>query len=337
MKLKRFYTLILSCIACFVVDDAHAAYTIKDGWFVSTDEVAKMPPEEHFNKGAEAIACRDWYEGVRQFGILSINFPNSPLGQVSNFWLGVCYFYLSELDFANNAFTAYLGSQTTPQYFEETIRYKFEIANRFRCGAKKRLFGTQQLPKWAPADALTIEIFDEVIAAVPCHDLAAQSLYMKGWILWNDRVYGESVDVFAQLIRRFPKHELAPESYLAITDIYLEQSQVEFQNPDLLGLAEINVRKFQQDFPGDERLYQAEFNLQTIKETYAYGLYCTGLFYERICKPWASVIYYQRAMCMFPDTFVAQRCNARLTMLDGCCEFPEVVVEPVDDDLVPPV
>lgn len=326
MKIKGF---IVCLFLCFHMA-AHAGYTFKDGWFVNTNDLPTMSVEEHFALGAKAMENCDWYEGVRQFNIVSSNFPYTPCGQEAFYYLGVCYYQLAELDFANESFSSYLKAHNTPQYFEETIIYKFNIANRFRSGEKKRLFGTKQLPKWAPAYSLAVEIFDEIIAAVPCHDLAAQSLYIKGWILWQERAYSDSIDIFMQLIRRFPKHELCPESYLAITNIYLEQSQYEFQNPDLLGLAEINVRRFQQEFPSDERVFQAEYNLQTIKETYAFGLYATGQFYERTKKPWASVIYYQRAIIQFPDTIVAQRCYSRMCALEGCCMLPQPVVEEVD-------
>jgi len=302
-------------MAFFSASELSAGYTFKDGWFVDTADLATLSLDEHYNLGAQAMQCQRWSDAANQFRIVTLNFPNSPLGQESYFWLGVAYYNLKELDFANDAFSSYLRAQNTPQYFEETIYYKYDIADQFRCGAKKRLFGTKQLPKWAPAYALAIEIFDEVIAAVPCHDLAAKALYIKGYLLWQDNDFRGSVDVFVQLIRRFPKHELAPESYLSITNIYLEQSQIEFQNPDLLGLAEINVRRFEQDFPGDEKVEQARINLQTIKETYARGLFETGQFYERTDKPWAAVIYYKRATAQFPDTNIAQCCYRRLNTL----------------------
>lgn len=332
MKIKRLCVLF-ACF-CLLSQEVSAGITIKDGWFVSTEEVATMSAEEHFNEGAQAMACQDWYEAAKQFRIVSCNFPDTAIGQESYYWLGVAYYQLAELDFANDAFTAYLKSQNTPQFFEQTIYYKFNIANRFRLGAKKRLFGTKQLPKWAPAYELAIEIFDEVIAAVPCHDLAAQALYIKGYVRWQEHAYRDCIDVYLQLIRRFPKHELAPLCYLNITNVYLEQSQYEFQNPDLLGLAEINVRRFEQEFPGDERLLQAEYNLQTIKETYAHGLFCTGMFYERTKKPWASVIYYQRAINQFPDTQVAQMCYRRLNFLEGCRPIPpEINGEEIEEEV----
>lgn len=328
--MRKIITLILICVSTTILSRAEAGYTFMNGWFVNSDDLPIMPLEDHYNLGVSAINCQDWQEAAKQFRVVSLNFPTSSLGQVSYFWLGISYYNLNELDFANDAFTCYLKAQDTPQYFEETMVYKFDIANQFRCGAKKRLFGTKQLPKWAPAYSLAQEIYDEIIAAAPCHDLAAKALYAKGYILWKEQAYRESVDVYMQLIRRFPKNELAPESYLAITNIYLEQSQIEFQNPDLLGLAEINVRRFQQEFPGDERVQEAEYNLQTIKETYAYGLYCTGQFYERTKKPWASVIYYQRATAQFPDTQVAQQCYCRLNVLQTYCP---VVVEEVDEEV----
>ena len=98
---------------------------------------------------------------------------------------------------------------------------------------------------------------------------------------------------------------MAPLAYLCINRVYVEQSLSEFQNPDLLALAQINYRKFARDFPKEERLAEAEADIHAIKEIYARGLYDTGQFYERVSKPKASVIYYLNAIKQFPDTHVA--------------------------------
>ena len=137
-------------------------------------------------------------------------------------------------------------------------------------------------------------------------------------------------DSFQLLIRRFPKHELAPECYLYISKIYLEQSWYEYQNPDILAFAEINYRRFEKDFPREERLCEIQADLVAIKEIYAAGLYETGNFYERVRRPRAAVIYYHDAIHQFPDTCVAELCRERLDCLDP--NYVRFCLDPIIDE-----
>lgn len=305
------------CVLGLFAGNLSAAFVLQNGEEgVDAKCTATFPLEVHYNMGVNAMNCCDWHEAAKQFHIASYNFPSTALGQEAFFYLGVAYYNLEDYDFANDAFSSYLKAYNTPQYFEEAIEYKFKIANLFRCGAKKRLFGFSCMPKWSSGSSLAIEIYDEVIVSMPCHELAVQSLYIKACLLWQNGCFRESVDTYHQLIRRFPKHELAPASYLNITKVYLEQTEIEFQNSDLLELANVVVRKFEIDFPGDPRVGEAESNLQKIKEIYACGLFETGRFYERTLRPCAAILYYKKALSCFPDTNVAQYCYQRIRVLE---------------------
>lgn len=316
MRIKM--SVLLSLIVCLAsMSSVHAGWVLKDGWFVDSEDIATFSAEKHYEIACSAMEHRHWKEAAKHFRIVSLNFPTTAFGQDAPYYLGICYFNYKEYDAANEAFSKYLRCHSNPEFFEEAITYKFEIANRFKDGAKRRFFGVRKLPKWASGHELALEIYDEVIAAVPCHDLAAWSLYAKGDLFRRDMAYRESVEVYQQLIKRFPKHELAPESYFAISYVYLEQSRYELQNPDLLALAQINFRRFQQDFPRDERLTETEANVCRLKESYAKALYDIGRLYERRKYPDAAVLYYRRAIVQFPDTRVAQLCECRLSELDS--------------------
>jgi outer membrane protein assembly factor BamD (BamD/ComL family) len=320
---------LLCLFLCGTVSVAEAAYVLKGGRLVNAEDVAVYPVEKHYELGITAYNDCDWEEAAKNFRAIIYSFPNSSYALDSYFFLGVSDYYMDDLDFANESLTQYLKLQNNPKYFEQTIEYKFAIAERFRCGARKHFLGTNKLPKWASGRSLGLKIYDEVIAALPAHDLAARALYSKGLLLWEDDCYRESIDSFQTLIRRFPKHELAPEAYIAIADVYVEQSISEFQNPDLLALAGINYRKFAQDFPRDERLKVVEERVQWMKESYAQGLYEIGRFYERKDKPCASAIYYKKAIKDYPDTTVAECARTRLFKL-GCPvdDFPEPSAAP---------
>lgn len=311
---NRVLFLIFSfCLTIGFSNSIDAAWSARPKKISLLDEVVTLSCEEHYNRASEFYNSGKWDKAAKEFRLVAFNFPDTSYGQDANFFLGISYYNLKELDLANNAFSQYLQCQTNPRYFKECIDYKFSIAEQFREGAKRRYLSSKQMPKWAAGDDLAIEIYDEVIPAMPSNDIAARALYGKACLLWKQRDYRESIATFHTLINRFPKSELAPECFLLINKVYFEQCQREFQNPDLLAFAEINLQKFEDQFPGEERLEIAQCELLRIKEVYAQGMYETAYFYERIDEPRAAVIYYQKAIADFPETTVAKRCRNRLS------------------------
>ena len=158
-------------------------------------------------------------------------------------------------------------------HFQDAIQYKFAIAEKLANGSKTRLLGTKHMPKWGSGRTLSVKVYDEVVAALPSNDLAARALFSKACILWDHKEYRPAIENFQLVIKRFPKHELVPESYVSISKIFVEQSFNEFQNPDILTFTEINLRRFKLDFPREERIAEVEKDIATIKEYYAQGLY----------------------------------------------------------------
>lgn len=311
--MKRFFLKMLAAVIIPVC--SQAAYTIKDGKLIGTHELATLSVQEHYSLAKEAIESSNWLEVIRQSRILVKNFSETPFAQDADFYLGMAYFQMKEFDFANEYFSTYLKEQLTPKFFEEAIRYKFLIAQAFENGAKRRFLGKESMPKWLSGKREAIEIYDEVITALPQHDLAVQSLYGKANILFSEEDFKESIEVFQTLLRRFPKSPLARDSYVAITKVYKARSEKDYADPDFLDLAEINVKKFRIDFPGDPKNAAAEEVLHAMMEVYARDLYKTAQFYERTKKPKASIIYYTKIMNKYPLTETAMKSQQRLNVL----------------------
>jgi len=314
--------MLALCLSLLVTESSlHAAYVFQRGRLIDACEAATMSVQGHYVAGAQAYEACNWAEAAKQFSIVTINFPTSAYGQESYYFLAVSFYFIGEYDFANNALTEYLKVQANPRYFQSTIEFKLAIAEQLNAGAKRRVLGMKKLPKWACGKNLALEIYDEVIAAVPCSGLAAQALISKACLQWRMQNYRPAVDSFQMVIRRFPKYENTPDCYLYIGKVYLEQSRYEFQNSDILAFAQINLRKFERDFPREERLCEAQEDVMGIKEIYANGLYETGRFYERTCKPKAAMIYYNDAIRQFPETCTANVCRSRMFCLNpSYCE-----------------
>jgi outer membrane protein assembly factor BamD (BamD/ComL family) len=289
-----------------------ATYIFKNGKLIKAEEVATMSVQEHYSAAMSAYQQQSWGEVIHHCVIVIKNFGSSPFAQEAYFHLGVAYFHTGEIEFANRFFTKYLKKQATPKYFEETIQYKFKIAEKYHKGAKKHVLGMENMPKWVPARGEAIAIYDQVITALPHHELATQSLCGKAQLLLQEEEYKSSIETYQTLIRRFPKHPLAVESYIGVGEVYLAQAQAEYPDQDFLDLAEINLRKFRASFPGDEKIALGEKTLLEMREIFASDLYDTGRFYERTSKPQAAYIYYTRILAKYPDTKVCTRATKRL-------------------------
>jgi outer membrane protein assembly factor BamD (BamD/ComL family) len=292
-----------------------ASYTIRNGKVMNEEEVATMSVQEHYGLLLEAVQEEKWDVVVQQATIMIQNFPDSPFYQESFYFLGLGFFQKEEYDIANQYLTTYLKKQTALQHFREAIELKFQIADRFGNGYKKHIGGIALLPRWMPAKDEAIEIYDEVINALPNDDLAAKALFGKAKVVLDDEEYASGIEVFQSLIRRFPKHALAPDAYIEIAKVYLLESKERYPDADFLDLATLNLKKFRQDFPSDERLEAAENILADMQEVYAKSFYEIAKFYERTKKPHASILYYSKILKAFPNTKTAELSKKRLNVL----------------------
>ncbi|QVL57935.1 MAG: outer membrane protein assembly factor BamD [Simkaniaceae bacterium] len=270
----------------------------------------------YYSKMIDHYQNEEWQKLAWKCEDLIADFPSSPFAREALYYLGVAEFKLGEYEYANGAFSNYLKEELTPKFFEQTIRYKFEIATEFDGGARTRLFGWNKMPKWLPAYEVAIEIYDEVITTMPRDDLAAKSLYRKGVLLLRMEEYKKSIDSFQTLCRRFPKHPLAPDGYVGISDVYLTESKKEFPDSNKLELAEINLRKFKTHFPSEPRVEEAEKRLLGMKEELASDLLEIAEFYERTKKGKAAAIYYATILKKYPETKAAKKSEIRLKVLD---------------------
>ncbi|MCC5832128.1 MAG: tetratricopeptide repeat protein [Chlamydiales bacterium] len=307
--MKRSALLICIVLLPFSVS---AGFAQVNGKWSEEKYIPTLSVQEHYDRGYQALYANDWDEALLNFKIVMTHFPDSPFYSDSIFYSGICHYFKADFDFANRQFDLYLTQSGKLKHFEKVFDFKYHIADYYQMGMKKHLFGISKLPKWAPAKSDSVELLDEIVAALPGKEIAAKALYKKAEILLKRRQYRESIDCLQTLGRRFPKHSLSADSYVKISEVYYAQALCESQNPDLISLAKVNIAKFGRSFPGDERIRLAEENLTAMEEVYARSLYETGRFYERKKKPHASAIYYQDAIQKYPGTVAARKSQERL-------------------------
>jgi outer membrane assembly lipoprotein YfiO len=263
----------------------------------------------------DAIRDGDWWAAIDYAEMISYHFPESPFALETAFLIGDAFYKLGQLELANERFTAYLNHSAAPKHFEEAIHYKFNIAESFRSGVKKPLFGSHKLPKLVSGEEDALKIYDEVITSLPHDDIAAKALLGKAEIQARFEDYKPSLETLDLLIRRFPKHDLAAQGFVQKSHSYLMQCRDKCLDPALLDLAEVNLRKFRLAFPREERIVEAEKDFTEMQEIFAEHLMETGRFFQKTKKVPASIIYYTKVLSKYPETKAAAEAQERLEKL----------------------
>ncbi len=253
----------------------------------------------------ESLDAKDWWAVADYANIISYNFPDSPFAPEAAFLMGQAYFNLEQFELANEYFGVYLHQIGGVKHFEEAIQYKFQIAEGYRQGMKRRPFGSHKMPRILPAQEEAVAIYEEVITTLPHHEIAVQSLLGKAQLLAQLEDFKLSRDALQTLIRRFPKHDLAAEAYLEVSRTYLTECQVCSMDADLLELAEMNLKKFRQAFPREKRIQEAEAFFVQMQELFAKNLLDIGKFFDKTDKSVAAEIYYSKVVTKFPNSEAA--------------------------------
>ncbi len=296
----------------FLTTPLFGAFTLIQGKWSDERYAPKFSVQEHYDLACSNLLEEAYAPALNDFLTIIYHFYESPFYSDSLYYAGVCYFNLKEYDLADRNFSLYLGLSGQLRYFEKVFEYKYLIAEAYRKGAFRHIFGVEKLPKILPSRGSALALYDEAIVAMPGNELAAKALYGKSKLLRKKREYQESIDALKTLTRRFPKHPLGAKAFILISKIYLEESRLESQNPDYLALAQLNIEKMKKSFPGDTQVEIAEKNLLEMQEVYSRSLFETGRFYERKKKFHAASIYYNDAIARYPLTQSAKNAEEKL-------------------------
>jgi outer membrane assembly lipoprotein YfiO len=312
MSGKRFFIILFS-LATVMQSPLLAESAKKTASAEKT--ITVMTVQEYYSFLQQSVQNKKWPEVIQYCHKIKALFPSSPFTKEALYHEGEAYFQLQEYEKANEIFSKYLQEQPSAKFFEEVVTYKFLIAEQFREGVKKHLFGWGAMPKLESAVEDALKLYDEVLAVFPHHELAAKALFAKGSILLDTMDFSDSLASFQQLIRRFPKHELSIEAFLRMGEIYLKQCDPKRQDPNLINLAEVNFTHFKEAFPGETRIEEAQKMINEMKEIFAKGLFEIGAFFERTDKKQAAKIYYAKILTNFPETPSAKLSKERLDRL----------------------
>lgn len=280
------------------------------------DSEKVISASEYYSLASSSFEKLQWQKVIYFSKHLVHKYPKSPFTKDALFFIGVAYFNIKDFEKSNRYFSRYLKDDFSPKYFEESMHYKFLIAENYKKGERKRMLGLSKGPKIVNSLEDALSLYDEIISSMPTSDLAIKAMFGKGELLYKDEEYKDSVATFEKLIDKFPTSDLAVNSFIEIGKVYLKQTTYKTQDSDVLDLAMLNLNKLKETYPSEKQKIKAlNYIVLQMQELFANGLLEMAVFYEHTKKTDAANLYYQRIINTFPNTkvsYIAKQNYAKL-------------------------
>jgi len=258
--------------------------------------------EEHFADLKTEFHNKDWSKVIGHSQEMLKSYPETVFMKEIYFFTAIAYYHKEDPDLANQYLTTFLEKGGSTRYFEEALKYKYFIAEKFENGYYGHLFGVAALPKMESMWESAYQLYDEVIVSIPRSELAAKALYRKASMYLKDEMFDESIESLNNLIRRFPRNPLAQEAYVQIAKAYKAQIKTQYLDPRCYELALINKKRFDVEYPSSPLKVEMEEEVADIIDYFAEDVYKSAIYFEKKNNEESSVMYLKSLVKKYPTS-----------------------------------
>lgn len=308
----KFIIALLSLFSLFSLNlEAFPYQTFKNHWTLNKFQ-PKRTANEYFSSGVKLLQEKKYQKALPCFLMITHHFKNSIYYQDSLLSIGQCFFSLNQYDLANAALSQYLTLFPNKDNFNLAINLKYDIAEKYSQGYRKHFNGWEGFPRIENSTLDAYKIYDEVYSIMEDKNLAAKALFSKASLLKKKKSLDEALTAFQDFIKQFPQHPFCLNSFIEISEIYLQQSLSESHNTTYLSLALLNQELASAKFPSCDELTVIKENINKMEEYYASNLFKLGVFYQKKNKKKAAKIYFTTSIRNYPNTKAAENSKKKL-------------------------
>jgi outer membrane protein assembly factor BamD (BamD/ComL family) len=283
----------------------HGDYIWKNGQLIDFKKEPWLPMQDHYNDVLKAHDESQWLKLIENGVVIINHYKNSPFVDETRFLVAKAFCEINDYARAHDALGQYLNYTVTPKHYEEVMEMKLKLAAAFENGEIKNLVGLPGIPHWIDPKKEAISLYEEVASALPTSRLAEQAIMGRAGLEIKLKDYKLAIATSETFLRKYAKSSLAPQAFENIGLCHLRLVQDEFLDPDLLSLAEMNYKKFVDQFPSHPKLENIKNNLIEMKELFASNLLTTARYYKKVKKYGAANFYLKKIPELYPETHSA--------------------------------
>ncbi|MCG8528316.1 MAG: outer membrane protein assembly factor BamD [Opitutales bacterium] len=212
-----------------------------------------------------------------------------------------------------------------PEYegFDQVIGAQFELATRIMEGDREKIWGTIPLFRYYQR---AIQFFQVISRNAPYSDYAPLSLMNIALIAKDLGKEAIAIDALDQLINFYPGHELTPDAYFLLAEVFSDL----IEGPGYDQGSTREAISYYEDFlilyPDSQLVTEAEDGLREVNEIYAQSKYQMGEYYLRhIHNETAALALYNETITVAPNSETAELARQRIDQINARTSNVDVI------------
>jgi len=305
--------LSLLIISFLSIQPAYAywIWTPKSGKWVNPKNLPKDNPKEQFIYAKSFFDNNKFEDAKRQFRRLIKAYPKSAEAAESQYYLGLTEEKEGKLYEAYQAYQMVIDKYPFSERIQEIIELEYKIAEKFMSGEKRKVFGMD-----LPVDNPAIEIFGKVVENSTYGPLAPRAQYKLGLVLKGVLRYYEAEEEFNKVVSRYPDSEWASAAKFQIASCRASLSKGAAYDQGAMQEAKEKFESFVKEHPDAVLSWDAQRNINQIREKEALASFDIGRFYEKQKAFESAKIYYNDIINNYADSSMAKQAVARLEIME---------------------
>jgi len=273
------------------------------GWEAEGQDAVEETSKEQLAKGERYEQESKFEEAAQAYRSLVKTWPLSPNAGEAQFRYAVMLFKLYDFARSFKEFQTCLDKHADSEYFEETLKYQYDIACLFLAGERQKVWKIPTLPSMDK----TVEMFEKVIKNGPYSKVAPMSQLKIGFAREKQHQWESAVKAYQELIRKYPKSDLADDAQFQIGYAYMLASRAADYDQTSPNRAITGFQDYITKYPKSEKIEQARENIERLKQEQARGLLIIAEFYDRQKNYDAALVYYNNLIQKFPTGDLAKK------------------------------
>jgi len=287
-------------------------WTPKTGKFVNPKTAVKDSPKEQFAFAKGFYDQKKYEEAKREFRKLVRNYPKSFEASESQYYLGVIDEAQDNLYEAFKTYQKVIDKYPFSERIQDIIEREYKIGEAFMEGkAKRKAFGME-----LPVENPSIEIFSKVVENSTYGPLAPAAQYKLGLILKELQRYYEAEEAFNKVISNYPESSWVEASKFQIASCQAATSRGSDYDQVATSEAKQKFEQFVREHPDAALSYDAQKNINQLRQKEAESDYNVGRFYEKQRAYDAARVYYNELVDKYSDTPWAAKAIERLRIME---------------------
>lgn len=282
-------------------------YRPGQGWEVEGKDAVADTSKEQIAKAEAYEKEGKIEEAAGSYRALVKTWPLSPTAPEAQYRYATMLFKLYEFQRSFREFQNCLDKYPDTDHFSEILKYQYDIACLFLAGERQKVWKIPTLPSMEK----TVEMFEKVIKNGPYSPYAAMSQLKIGFARENQRKWEDAVKAYQDLIRKYPKSDLADDAQFQIGYAWMQAARQADYDQTATNKAITAFEDYITKYPKSEKIEQARENILKLQGEQGRGLMRVAEFYDRQHKTDAALIYYNSVVQKYPGSELARRAARR--------------------------